>query len=62
MKKLFLLFGICLSLFFQGCISTIEEEHHETFRQDSIIFSSSFNDVHYIWEDLIFPNNKTSGK
>ncbi len=61
MKKLFLAFLTIISLTFIGCVYSSREklEFEDEKALHSETYERSFNDESYIWENFVFPTNKT---
>lgn len=61
MKKFILAFLLGISLIFVGCKSSYSEELK--FEDEKTLqptqYERSFNDESYIWENFVFPTNKT---
>lgn len=65
MKKIIVILSVLVTL--NGCIyhNRHDEEgqyyHYPTLIESSIYYGGSFNEEHYIWENFIFPTNRTEG-
>ena len=49
---------IFISLFFFcGCIADKSNDSENYSEENAVIFSTNFNEEHYIWESFLFPTN-----
>ena len=58
MKKIALALMIAAATVLAGCTS---EKYCKVDTAETTSCTSKFNDTHYVWEELQFPTNRTSG-